>query len=74
MVINKKKISIYEKINLNLWTKTDLLYRNVYPIQSKQNLNFDSDHLIFTKFQDKNLNDSDKIGTNGRFVQLASAL
>ena len=42
------------------------LYRNPYQIPRKKNLNFQSGHLNFTKFQEKNLNDSDKIWMNGR--------
>ena len=57
----RKKSEYIEKKNLNLATKIALLYRNIYKIQREKNLNFESGHLNFTKFQEKNLNDSDKI-------------
>ena len=41
----------------------------MYQIQSQKNLNLESDYQNFTKFQEKNLNDSDKIWMNGRSVQ-----
>ena len=59
-----EKIWIYNtEKNLNLTTKIALLYRikNLYQIQSQKNRNFESIYLNFTKIQEKNLNDSDKI-------------
>ena len=56
----EKKSEFTEK-NLNLTTKIALLYRILYQIQSQKNLNLESTYLNFTKFQEKNLNDSDKI-------------
>ena len=56
-----RKKSEYTEKNLNLTTKVALLHRNLYQIQSQKNLNFGSGYLNFTKFQEKNLNDSDKI-------------
>ena len=65
----RKNLNMQEK-NLNLTTKIALLYRNA-EISTKfkaKNLNFESGHLNFTKFQEKNLNNSDKIRMNGRSV------
>ena len=60
--LNKcEKKSEYTEKNLNLTTKIELLYRNLYENQSPKNLNLESGYLNFTKFQEKNLNDSDKI-------------
>ena len=56
-----EKKSEYTEKNLNLTIKIALLYRNLYQIQSKKNLNFVLVYLNFTKFLEKNLNDSDKI-------------
>ena len=56
-----KKKSEYAEKNLNLTIKIGLLYSNLYQIQSQKNLNLESDYLNFTKIQEKNLNDSDKI-------------
>ena len=61
----RKKSELTEK-NLNLTTKIALLYRNFYQIHSQKHLNYESGYLNFTKFQEKNLNDSDKIWMNGR--------
>ena len=47
--------------NLNLTTKIAFLCKNLYQIQSQKNLNFESVYLDFIKFQEKNLNDLDKI-------------
>ena len=59
--ITEKKNLNKQKKNLNLTIKIALLYRNLYQIQSEKNLNFGSGYLNFTKFQDINLNDSEKI-------------
>ena len=56
-----EKKSEYTEKNMNLTTKIALLYRNLYQIQRGKNLNFESVYLNLTKFQEKNLNDSDKI-------------
>ena len=56
-----EKKSEYAEKNLNLTTKIGLLYSNLYQIQSQKNLNLESAYLNFTKIQEKNLNDSDKI-------------
>ena len=56
-----KKIFEYMGENLNLSTIIALLYRNLRQILRQSNLNFESGHLNFTKFQDKNLNDVDNI-------------
>ena len=62
----EKKSEDAEK-NLNLTTKIVLLYRNLYQIQSQKNSNFESVHLNFTRFHEKNLTDSDKIYIKGRY-------
>ena len=49
----RKNLNIYTEKNLNLTTKIALLCRNLYQIQSQKNLNFESGHLDFTKFQEK---------------------
>ena len=59
--MNEKEKSEYTEKNLNLTTKISLIYRNFYQIQSQKPLNFESVYLNFTKFQEKDLNDSDKI-------------
>ena len=48
--------------NLNIYTgkKSEFDYQNSTFIRGKI-LNFESGHLNFAKFQEKNLNDSDKI-------------
>ena len=51
-----EKLSEYTEKNLNLTTKIAFLYRNLCQIQSQKPI-----YLNFTKFQEKNLNDSDKI-------------
>ena len=52
-----EKKSEYTGKNLNLTTKTALLYRNIYQIQSQKNLNFVSGYLNLTKFEGENLNE-----------------
>ena len=64
--MNVRKKSEYIEKYLNLTTKIELLYRNLYQNQSQKNLNLESDYLNFTKFLEKNLSDSDKIWMNGR--------
>ena len=65
MNVRHKSEYITEK-NLNWTTKIALLYRYLYQNQSQKNLNWESGYLNFTKFQEKNLNDSDKIWMNGK--------
>ena len=60
-----EKKSEYTEKNLNLTTKVEFLYRNLYQNQSQKYLNLEPGYLNFTKFE-KNLNDSDKIWMNGR--------
>ena len=56
-----EKKSEYTEKNLNLTTKISLLYRNLSQIQREKKSELESGHLNFTKFHEKNLNDSDKI-------------
>ena len=56
-----EKKSEHTEKNLNLTTKTALLYSNSYQIQSQKNLNFESGYLNFTKFHEKNLKGAGKI-------------
>ena len=65
-----EKKSEYTENYLNLTIKylSIIYYRNLYQIQRQKNLNFESGYLNFTKFQEINLNDSDKIWMNGRSV------
>ena len=48
-----EKKSQYTEKDLNLTTKIQLLYRNLYQIQSQENLNLESGYLNFTKFHRK---------------------
>ena len=59
--MNVREKSEYTEKYLNFTTKIALLYRNLYQIQSQKNLNFESVFLNSAKFQEKNLDDSDKI-------------
>ena len=62
------------KIRMDVSTKSDyyekkyefvyqnsFLYRNLYQLQSKRNLNSESGHLNFIKFEERSLHNSDKI-------------
>ena len=60
-LIDCEKKSEYTEKSLNLTAKTELLYSNLYQNQSQKNLNLESGYLNFSKFQEKNLNDLDKI-------------
>ena len=55
-----EKKSEYTEKNLNLTTKISLLYRNLSQVQREKKSELESGHLNFTKFHEKNLNDSDK--------------
>ena len=63
MDVRKNLNNEYTEKKLNLPTKIHVavLYKNLYQIQSKINLNFEPGHLNFTKLQNRSLNDSDKI-------------
>ena len=64
--VDTKSEWMWEK-NLNIQKRIWIWqYRNLYQIQSQKNLNLGLGYLNFTKFQEKNLTDLDKIWMNGR--------